>query len=44
MSLAAADSPLTWHAAWRLSRPGFLWVAVAAVASGLALGVMAARL
>ncbi len=37
MSLAAADPPLTWHAAWRLSRPGFLWVTVAAVALGLAM-------
>lgn len=30
-------SPLTLQAAWRLSRPGFLWVTVVAVALGLAM-------
>ncbi|MDM7457151.1 MAG: prenyltransferase [Tepidimonas sp.] len=31
------STPLSLSAAWRLSRPGFLWVTVAAVALGLAM-------
>lgn len=33
----AADAPLTWSAAWRLARPGFLAVTVVAVLLGLAM-------